>query len=89
MQSVKIKGKIIGTGGDYTKHIADIPAAQKLMIRINTNPERFFYLKGKKNHYTQTGYKICVFNPDRYEYYHREPSIQQLTAILRKEKKIK
>lgn len=90
MTAIKIKGQIVGAGKDYAKFVRDIPDKDRERIKTNTDKETFFYIKQKiKPHYTQTGYKIIIYNKDRYEYYHREPSINQLIAILRKEKKIK
>lgn len=91
MPAIKIKGDVIGAGIDYAKFVRNISDKDRERIRNNTDKETFFYIKQKKKnqHYTQTGYKIVSHNSDRYEYYHREPNLKQLIAILRKEKQIK
>jgi len=85
---VKIKCTIIGSGIDYRKRVSDIPEKMRQLMKdfSGTINSPIFYTKTERRHYTQSGYKVVTYNPERYEFYHREPTPAQLAKIKKGEK---
>ena len=84
MKAIRIRGTVIGSGIQYKKKVIDIPESHKDKIK-NAKRGEVFYIKIRKRHYKQSGFKVVIYRADRYEYYHREPKPAQLHAIRRNE----
>jgi len=84
----KIKCNIEGSGIDYAKRVTNISEKNRQLIKECTRRKIpvIFYTKTKGEHYTQSGYKVVTYNPERFEYYHREPTAEQFKKIQKGEK---
>ena len=82
--AIRIHCTPVGAGIDYYKKVVNISEKDRQMIKDFFGLGYVFYTKIKPWHYRQSGYKVIIYNPDRYEFYHREPTAEQLAAIERK-----
>lgn len=73
-------GVIRGRGSDPWKWVAGLTASERRAVKRGG---LVYLVDPEAGHYTQSGYKVVLYRSGKY--YHREPTPEQLRAILQAE----